>query len=168
MIAHRDVLCSRQSLNHSRIFRCLDIDIATIDKRDEINRIRHFREESSKSHVLVYNLAVLEHELVAIVPANKHFAWGWFRIGRSLNIAAIARIGIVNRHSVIKYHAINRQMLFIGKERIIVVTSKHACIFSIATQGIKLPCKLIRLHFFCGKSKSLGQSTCIFSYHIKT
>ena len=151
MIAHRNVLCSRQSLDHSRIFSSLHIDIATIDKRDKINRLSHQGKQGIKRHILANDLAVLEHILITISPAHELFTWSRFRFSRGINIALMTRIMVINFHLIVKDNSVNRQIRFISKYRIIIVTGKYTCIFDITAKSIELPCKLVCLHFFCSK-----------------
>ena len=166
MIAHRNVLCSRQSLDHSRIFRSLHIDIATIDKRDGINRFSHQSEQRIERHILVNDLTVLEHIFITIGPAHEQFTRSRFRFSRSIYIALMTRIMVINLHLIIKDNSVNRQIRFISKNRIIIVTGKYSCIFGITAKSIEFPCKLVCLHFFCSKSENLCKRTSIRSCHI--
>ena len=166
MITHRDVLGRRQCLKHTCSFRSFHIDIATIDKRDRINRFSHQGKQRMERHVMVNHLAVLEHVLVAIGPANKHFTRSRFWVGRSLYVATVARIDIVNIHSIIKDDSVNRQVRIIAKLWIVIITRECTHICRISTKGVEFPSEFVGLHIFSRKSLRLCQGPCVGSCYI--
>ena len=166
MIAHRNVLGRRQCLEHARCFRSLHINFATIDKRDEIDGFCYHGKQGVKRHILDDDLVVLEHVLVTIGPANKHFARSRIRGVRSVYIALVTRIMIINLHLIIKDNSVNRQIRFIGKHWVIIVTCERTRICRIATKGVEFPGEFIGLHVFGRKGEGLCQSSCVVTRNI--